>query len=248
MHKTNGILREKVYICVFMAGKIINTEPEGVIPAQKYDTCFFEKYAQIVLASVLSREYETLVNLDRPDLQTPGCHEIGIEVTRAMEESKAAGLALMQDIAGITRSLPEDDYDRILESGYSFGLKTGKYVGVNELPYWRMALPMRRILESKVSKVASGFYGRFDRMGLFVFSKDNLGEGDAVKAMSYTMDLQKYQDLRYNRLFIADVDDLFVCNLDDGLKTASRLARYRLTQEQRKEFYLEALRRHGGLS
>ena len=229
-----------------MADKKINTVPEGVDPEQKYGTCFFEKYAQIVLATVLSREFESLVNLDRPDLQSPGCREIGIEVTRAMEESKAAGLALMQDIAGITRGVSEDDVDRVLESGYSFGLKTGKYVGVNEMPYWRLALPMRRILESKVSKVANGFYGRFDRMGLFVFSKDNLSEGDATKAMNYTISLQKYQDIRYNRLFIADVDDLFVCNLDDGLAAASRLARYRLTQEQRKAFYVEALRRHRG--
>ncbi|MBR3096746.1 MAG: hypothetical protein IKH17_02565 [Bacteroidales bacterium] len=212
----------------------------------KYDTCFFEKYAQIVLASVLGSDFESLVNLDRPDLQSPGSHEIGIEVTRAMEESKTAGLSLLQDIAGITKSVSDDDVDRILESGYSFGLKTGKYVGVKELPYWRMALPMRRILESKVSKVGNGFYGRWNRMGLFVFSKDNLGETDAVKAMNYTIGLQKYQELRYNRLYIADIDDLFVCNLDDGLSASSRLARYRLTQEQRKEFYTEAIRRHQG--
>ena len=212
----------------------------------KYDTCFFEKYAQIVLASVLGSDFESLVNLDRPDLQSPGSHEIGIEVTRAMEESKTAGLSLLQDIAGITKSVSDDDVDRILESGYSFGLKTGKYVGVKELPYWRMALPMRRILESKVSKVGNGFYGRWNRMGLFVFSKDNLGETDAVKAMNYTISLQKYQELRYNRLYIADIDDLFVCNLDDGLSASSRLARYRLTQEQRKKFYMEAIRRHQG--
>jgi hypothetical protein len=160
-----------------------------------------------------------------------------------MEESKAAGLALMQDIAGLTREFPADDRDTILESGYSFGLRTGKYVGVNELPYWRMALPMRRILESKVSKAASGFYGRWESLGLFVFSKDNLSEGEALKAMNYTISLQKYQDIRYNRLYIADIDDLFVCNLDDGLTASSRLARYRLTQDQRRTFFLEAVRR-----
>jgi hypothetical protein len=61
--------------------------------------------------------------------------------------------------------------------------------------------------------------------------------------MNYTLDLQKYLDLRYNRLYIADVDDLFVCNLDDGLAAASRLARYRLTQARRRAFYLEAVRK-----
>ena len=225
-----------------MADKETNTAPDSALPAQKYDTCFFETYAQIELSEVLGHEFDSLVNLDRPDLQTPESHVLGIEVTRAMEESKAAGLALLQDIAGLTR-VPADDYDNILESGYSFGLRTGKYVGVNELRYWQMALPMRRILESKVNKVGNGFYGRFERMGLFVFSKDNLGEADAVKAMNYTIGLQKFQDIRYDRLFIADVDDLFVCNLDDGLKASSRLARYRLTQDQRRAFYLETLRR-----
>ena len=218
-------------------------EPATGLPVQKYDTCFFEKYAQIVLADVLSPEFATLVNRDRPDLQSPAGRAIGIEVTRAMEESKAAGLALMQDIAGITPDLPADDIDTILDTGYSFGLRTGKYVGVNEMRYWRMALPMRRILESKVSKAASGFYGQWDRLGLFVFSKENLGESDAIKAMNYTLSLQKFQDLRYNRLYIADVDDLFVCNLDDGLSASSRLARYRLTQAQRRAFYLEAIRK-----
>ena len=219
------------------------SEPVNDQPVLKYDTCFFEKYAQIVLADVLGREFETLVNRDRPDLQSASGHAIGIEVTRAMEESKAAGLALMQDIAGITPDLPADDFDTILETGYSFGLRTGKYVGVNEMRFWRMALPMRRILESKVSKAASGFYGHWDRMGLFVFSKENLDAGDALKAMNYTLSLQKYLDLRYNRLYIADVDDLFVCNLDDGLTAAARLARYRLTQAQRRAFYLEAVRK-----
>ena len=213
---------------------------------REFGTCFFEKYAQIVLSAVLGPSFEELVNRDRPDLQSPSGRAVGIEVTRAMEESKAAGLALMQDIAGLTRGLPADDRDTILESGYSFGLRTGKYVGVNELPYWRMALPMRRILESKVSKAASGFYGHWDSLGLFVFSKDNLSEGEALKAMNYTISLQKYQDIRYNRLFIADIDDLFVCNLDDGLAASSRLARYRLTQDQRRTFFLEAISRQQG--
>ena len=216
-------------------------ENKELLPSQKYDTCFFEKYAKIELATVLGHDFDGLVNLDRPDLQTPGSHVLGIEVTRAMEESKAAGLSLLQDIAGLTKTLPDEDLDRVLLSGYAYGLQTGKYVGVKELPYWKMALPMRRILESKVSKVASGFYGRFDRMGLFVFSKDNLGEGAAVKAMNYTISLQKYQDLRYDRLYIADVDDLFVCNLDEGLSASSRLERYRITQDQRRSFYEQVL-------
>lgn len=53
----------------------------------KHDTCFFERYAQISLSTLLGSEFDSLVNLDRPDLQSPDGTSIGIEVTRAMEES-----------------------------------------------------------------------------------------------------------------------------------------------------------------
>ena len=210
---------------------------------REFGTCFFERYAQISLSALLGSEFDCLVNRDRPDLQSPDGKSIGIEVTRAMEESKSAELALLKDVAGITKGEDRHDIDQILEYGYGFGLSEGKYIGLKEFSYWSMALPLRRILESKVSKVGNGFYGHFDKMGLFVFSHENLGAPEAVKAMKYTISLQQYQDIRYNRLYIADVDDLFVCNLDDGLTDDSRLLRYRITQQQRQSFYEEAIKR-----
>lgn len=211
--------------------------------SREFGTCFFEQYAQISLSALLGSEFDDLVNLDRPDLQSPDGKSVGIEVTRAMEESKSAEQALLKDVAGLTKGEDLYDIDLILENGYGFGLHGGKYIGLKEFSYWSMALPLRRILESKVSKCGNGFYGRFDKMGLFVFSRENLGATEAVKAMKYTMSLQKYHDIRYNRLYIADVDDLFVCNLDDGLKDDSRLIRCRVSQQQRKDFYREAVRR-----
>ena len=97
-----------------MADKKSNTEG---IYTPKFDTCFFERYAQIELSAVLGHEFDALVNMDRPDLQTPGDRVLGIEVTRAMEESKAAGLALLQDVAGITRGRPDEDVEWVLDSG-----------------------------------------------------------------------------------------------------------------------------------
>ena len=210
---------------------------------REFGTCFFEQYAQISLSALLGSEFDCLVNRDRPDLQSPDGRSIGIEVTRAMEESKLAEQALLRDIAGITKGESLHDIDQILEFGYGFGLQGGKYIGMKEFSYWSMALPMRRILSSKVSKAGNGFYGRFEKMGLFVFSRENLGAEGAVKAMNYTIALQKYQDIRYSRLYIEDVDDLFVCNLDDGLKEDSRLVRYAITQEQRQAFFEEAVQR-----
>lgn len=208
-----------------------------------FGTCFFESYALISLSALLGSEFDCLVNRDRPDLQSRDDRSIGIEVTRAMEESKKAEEALLRDIAGITPAPRSEEIDQILEYGYAYGLQEGKYIGVKELSYWSMALPLRRILESKVSKVGNGFYGRYEKMGLFVFCREDMKESEAVKAMNYTIQLQKYLDIRYNRLYLADVNDLFVCNLDDGLKESSRLVRCPITQEQRKAFFVEAVHR-----
>ena len=208
-----------------------------------FGTCFFESYAQISLSALLGSEFDSLVNRDRPDLQSRDDRSIGIEVTRAMEESKKAEEALLRDIAGITPAPRGEEIDQILEYGYAYGLQEGKYIGVKELSYWSMALPLRRILESKVSKVGNGFYGRYEKMGLFVFCREDMKESEAVKAMNYTIQLQKYLDIRYNRLYLADVNDLFVCNLDDGLKESFRIVRYPITQGQRKVFFSEAIKR-----
>ena len=209
---------------------------------REFGTCFFEQYAQISLSALLGSEFDCLVNRDRPDLQSPDGKSIGIEVTRAMEESKSAQLALLKDVAGLTKGECLQDIDQMLEYGYGYGLRCGKYLGLKEFSYWSMALPMRRILESKVSKVGNGFYGRFDKMGLFVFCKDDLDESQAAQICRYTLQLQKHQELRYNRLYLADIDQFFVCNLDDGLSFDARLVTIPVTQEHRREMFLQAVR------
>lgn len=210
---------------------------------RKYGTCFFEQYAQISLSALLGSEFDELVNRDRPDLQTEDDHSVGIEVTRAMESSSEAAEQLLKEVAGITTYPEDEDLESILENGYAYGLRGGRYIGLKEMDYWSMALPLKRIIESKVSKVGNGFYGHFDRMGLYVFCKDPVKDTEAFKTLHYTMGLQKYQDIRYNHLYLSEVNNLYVCNLDDGLKESSRLVKCPITQEQRKAFYLEAVRR-----
>ena len=128
-------------------------------------------------------------------------------------------------------------------AGYTYGLRQDDRFGQQELNYWSMALPLRRILESKVAKVGNHFYGHFDKMGLYIFCKDPLSELDAFLTLRHTMSLQKYMDNRYNRLYLSEVHNLYVCNLDEGLKDSSRLLVIPFTPAQRKAFYLEAIRR-----
>lgn len=212
---------------------------------RKYGTCFFEQYAQITLSALLGHDFDDLVNRDRPDLQSPDGRRMGIEVTRAMEESKAAAGVLLKEVAGLTEPVEEEDLETILENGYSYGLQADR-VGRKELRYWSMALPLRRIIASKVDKCGGGMYGRFDRMGLYVFCKDPVTDLEVIKTLHYTMNLQKYLEICYNRLYLAEVGNLYVCNLDDGLSESTRLIKLPISQEQRRAFYLEALRRQYG--
>ena len=70
---------------------------------RKYDTCFFERYAQLCLTELLGGDYAGLVNADRPDLQSQDdSHDVGIEVTRAMEQNKDAARHLLKEMAGVT--------------------------------------------------------------------------------------------------------------------------------------------------
>ena len=62
-----------------------------------------------------------------------------------------------------------------------------------------------------------------------------------MRIMNYTIGLQKYQDIRYNRLYLADINDLFVCNLDDNISSDARLLRFWISQDLRKTFYMEAV-------
>ena len=64
----------------------------------KFDTCFFERYAQITLETFLGDKYSKLVNKDRPDLQTED-DTMGIEVTRALKESKVEAITLLNEMA-----------------------------------------------------------------------------------------------------------------------------------------------------
>lgn len=215
---------------------------------RKFDTCFFERYAQITLETVLGEEYADLVNEDRPDLQMPD-KSLGIEVTRAMEPHKDAALTLLKEMAGFPDGLPgRDDTDskemkQIVDSGYGYGLQGGRYVGHLEYEYWSLALPLRRIIESKIRKVASGFYGEFREYGLYIFCKDDLTQEEAILTMEYASELQRHLDVKYSKMYLSQIDRLYVCDLASVNRTDhnTTLTTYDISREQCKEFFVKAL-------
>lgn len=210
---------------------------------RKFDTCFFERYAQICLETLLGDHYSDLVNEDRPDLQKPD-RSLGIEVTRAMEPDKKAAQALLKEMAGV----PVEEKDReevrqIISSGYGYGLQEGRYVGSLEYDYWMLAQPLKRIIESKISKVGAGFYGDFKEYGLYIFCKDDLSEEEVILTMEYASDLQRHLDIKYSTLYLSLIDRLYVCDLTnvDRLVRKTTCTSHEITREMCKKFFINSL-------
>ena len=210
---------------------------------RKFDTCFFERYAQITLEACLGADYASLVNEDRPDLQMPD-HSLGIEVTRAMEPKKDAALSMLKGMAGfVVTEQDREEVDQIIKTGYGYGLQDGKYIGHLEYEYWALAQPLRRIIESKVRKVGSGFYGEFTEYGLYIFCKDDLTEEEVILTMEYTSDLQRNLDVKYSKMYLSLIDKLYVCDLTqvDHLHHPTKCTSHDISRKMCKEFFLRAL-------
>jgi len=199
----------------------------------KFDTTFFERYAKIVLVDLLGEKYANLVNRDRPDLQDNEAG-IGIEVTRAMVTGRDDAISLISDMAGAD-DISDSDIERIRRYGYSYGIHR-RLMGKVEEEFWSLAIPLKRIIESKVCKVANGFYGSFHEFGLFVFSKDELSLEYATQTMDYTIEIQQKNAIKYATMFIFDTHSLFVCDLVNDLIT-----QINVNAEQCERYYMEAL-------
>ena len=203
----------------------------------KFDTCFFERYAMVSLATLLGEHYAHLVNRDRPDLQDEE-QGIGIEVTRAIRENKNVANALVNEMAGEDiKEVNAEDLRHINQSGYAYGLGDGTLVGRNEYEFWSLALPLKRILEIKMDKVNNGFYGDFDEFGLFVFTQEDLDLDQVKQTIAFMMEKQAYQNRLYSRLFLSQIQTLFDCDLETG-----QCKKYKVSREQRRQFYDEAIR------
>ena len=178
--------------------------------------------------------------MDRPDLQSADGKTLGIEVTRAMPETKEAADTMLKEMAGI-RSVREasdgaEDIDKMLASGYGYGLDGGQYVGSKEYDYWSLALPMRRIIENKVSKAGNGFYGKFDSLGLYIFSKDTISDEKVADIVDFTTSLQSQNEIRYDFLYLSEINNLNVCDL-----RSSHIVCHPISRLQRRLFFLSSL-------
>lgn len=211
---------------------------------RKFDTCFFERYAKLTLETVLGNTYSALINEDRPDLQMPD-HSLGIEVTRAMEPRKDVAQSMLKEMAGMTvKEEDREEVNEIIRSGYGYGLQDGRFIGYLEYEYWRLALPLRRIIESKVSKVGSGFYGDFREYGLYIFCKDELTQEEVKLTMEYTNELQRNLDVKYSKMYLSLIDRLYVCDLTDvnpHHHLTTKYTSYEISRRMCKDFFLKSL-------
>ena len=193
--------------------------------------------------TLLGQEYAALINEDRPDLQMED-RSLGIEVTRAMEPRKDVAREMLKEMAGLeVQESNREEMGEILRSGYGYGLQDGKYIGHLEYEYWALALPLRRIIASKIEKVGSGFYGDFKEFGLYIFCKDNLSHDEVILTMEYASDLQRHLDVKYSKMYLSLIDKLYVCDLTqvDRLDHKTTCTSHDISRRMCKEFFLQAL-------
>ena len=193
--------------------------------------------------TLLGQEYAALINEDRPDLQMED-RSLGIEVTRAMEPRKDVAREMLKEMAGLeVQESDRDEMVEILRSGYGYGLQDGKYIGHLEYEYWALALPLRRIIASKIEKVGSGFYGDFKEFGLYIFCKDDLSHDEVILTMEYASDLQRHLDVKYSKMYLSLIDRLYVCDLTqvDRLDHKTTCTSHDISRRMCKEFFLQAL-------
>lgn len=203
----------------------------------KFGTCFFERYAKLTLEHLLGAPFGRLVNRDRPDLQMPD-RSLGIEVTRAMNESKLEAVRMLNELAADDIiKLPDTVADDIRQSGYAYGVAEIGTVGHKEYEYWRLALPMKRILENKVRKVCNGFYGDFRSYGLYVFTKDEMSRDEIFDALVYVASLQEGSSRTYSKLYISQIHELAVCDT-----VTMDVECHVITPAQCRLFYREAVK------
>ncbi len=202
----------------------------------KFDTCFFERYAMVSLATLLGEHYANLVNRDRPDLQDES-QSLGIEVTRAIRENKNVANALVNEMAGEdVKEVNAEDLRHINQSGYAYGLGDGTLIGRNEYDFWSLALPLKRILEIKMDKVNNGFYGDFNEFGLFVFTKEDLDLDQIKQTIAFMQEKQAFQNRIYSHVFISQIQTLFDCDLETG-----HYRKIKVSKEQRRSFYEQSI-------
>ncbi|MBO5086213.1 MAG: hypothetical protein J6B65_03130 [Paludibacteraceae bacterium] len=200
----------------------------------KFDTCFFERYAKLTLETVLGAKYSDLVNRDRPDLQTDD-GRIGIEVTRALKESKVEAIKLLNEMAVAEVKSVSGLVDK-RGMGYAYGLVDVDSVGSEEYRYWFEASPLKRVIENKVAKVMNGFYGDFEEFGLYIFTKDDLTPDDLLSAMKWTMELQAGAEQQFQTLYISEVQMLYVCDV-----ATLSYKQYPISEEMCKNFFIKSI-------
>ncbi len=206
----------------------------GTKDSPKFDTCFFERYAKLTLETVLGVKYSDLVNRDRPDLQTDD-GRIGIEVTRALKESKIEAIKLLNEMA-VAEVKTISSLTEKCATGYAYGLVDTDSVGAEEYRYWLEASPLKRVIENKVNKVKNGFYGDFDEFGLYIFTKDDVTPDDLLAAMKWTMELQAGAERQFQTLYISEVQMLYVCDV-----ATLSYKQYSISNEMCKNFFVKSI-------
>lgn len=133
---------------------------------------YYECYAKIVLEELYPEEFQNLLILDKPDLQSiDGL--VGIEVTNAIDKNKMEAEKLYSEISCNSAKNPQKALKRIEKCGYKLEYGILSYSKKGILDYKLSENSFCSIIKSfdkKLTKLNGGQYKYFKNNHLFVFS------------------------------------------------------------------------------
>jgi len=166
-----------------------------------FDTRYFERYARLSLVWAGGAEFSALRCADLPDLQAPD-RTLGVEVTRAMLQSRQEARTFSDEIAGRLSGYDLRWLERLRRGA-------GPHCDSTD-PYAEVLAAIRK----KVDRLESGDYDGFDRYGLYVFSAGDLSRAEALRAAAALGRMQRGLPRRYGALYLNQVQRMYFCTPD----------------------------------
>lgn len=168
---------------------------------------YMECYAKIVLEQVLSRSFEKLAVLDKPDLQFPD-GSIGIEVTQAVDSDQLRAESLYTGINyGLVRN--EDRAKKEIKKcgcEYQDGILRGK-PGSDSFELILGAV------EAKLETINKGGYATFREYDLFILSGISSNEKMRQEALESMVKLSEEYKIIFDKIMVLVPGSFYIFNL-----------------------------------
>lgn len=165
---------------------------------------YYECYAKIVLEELYPEEFQNLLIIDKPDLQSID-GSVGIEVTNAIDKNVMEAEKLYSEISCNSAKKPQKALKRIEECGHKLEDGVLFYSKKGILDYSLSENSFCSIIKSfdnKLTKLNGGQYKPFKNNHLFIFSYIFCNDKMIKDAVSEMRKKQANMELKFYKVYL----------------------------------------------